>query len=502
VAGAVVGLELVLLVIALRRLARARLGERAARAGVLEGAALSRAPGPALELVAALLPLLALFAAYVSVDSLRAGFVPALRSSRDKLAVIDVGPVVGNEAATVLVVLPWTCAALVVGVIAAGCLLSARSKLRGLAHARQAEARSLAEARAWAALPGLAVGPTLGALLALVLLSLGPLLHATWKHAEYYARAGEVARAAGRGGVDVDELGEVLEIFNLVERVADEELHRGRWASVAGAALGLVIAGSLLGWSSPSRRRRRLVGADVGGAGSGRGWIVPFGGCLLGAAALAVAARPLRAERLAAWPEIRGSEVWTILLDVPQIEAEGEDLSTGGVVGVSAHAASWNYEWGPMSDVVAKIFREKYPTGTAPASETFGTSLNLGCAPGSPPDHFVPMLAALRLLGIERVHLLANDRLTISRPLYRGVSWERWSATAASLVAESARGDGETVVVQVAEQPDCDALVRKVVAASRSGKKVALAVGDLDEEDARALRPRPANPPERRPGAR
>ena len=198
--------------------------------------------------------------------------------------------------------------------------------------------------------------------------------------------------------------------------------------------------------------------------------------CLAAAAALFLAAEPLRAENTKPWPPgpSLGAGLTNNVVATPDVEGPDEvpqaelvtvtnDLMLGD--GTTRNSE----ELRNMLVIMRNNYRLLHP------SDEVDESLVIVCAPDTRTERLIEILQWAKLTEYRRPAFAFGKRTTLERPLMGTLPRWRWTAAKALIPGVGPEKPMPIVTLTVDDYPNCDAVARAVAAVRRSGKIAGLA---------------------------
>jgi hypothetical protein len=193
--------------------------------------------------------------------------------------------------------------------------------------------------------------------------------------------------------------------------------------------------------------------------------------CLAAAAALFLAAEPLRAENTKPWPPgpSLGAALTNNVVATPDVDGPDEvppaelvaitnDLTLGGSVTRNSE------ELRNMLVIMRNNYLLLHP------AEEVDESLVIVCAPDTRTERLIEILQWAKLTEYRRPAFAFGKRTTLERPLMGTLPRWKWTAAKALIPGVGPATPMEIVTLTVDDYPNCDAVARAVAAVRRSGK--------------------------------
>jgi hypothetical protein len=464
---AVLGAEIVALLLAHRRWKRQKIWQRAAVAsdwGAL-GAVL---PSRTLEILAAAAPLAIVAVTVLSVQEARATFLHAVTEADQGQKARDLSRALSEEITAIPLGVLMTGLATALAIAASGLAASARLRIGGLLRAAALAPVNERQAAAWARYPGSDPTVVIGSAAAFVALGLGPLARGIFN-----ATRIEVKGFTALAAVAVEDKVAYLDRF-LTEAAA--ALDRAFAESCVSTVIAMAVAIALSWWHSLERRRRELSAAEVERPASSHVWLAVMAPIAV-AAVLLLEAAPMKRENDTPWPaltddyQLGGVRTKTPLLVAP------DRVERAPVVALSTARLALNgypVDEGALQAGLEQL-HELY--STLHPGERFDGSIVVVCEPDVATRRLDAMLAAVARAGYREAQLTFLKTEVTDRPMFGARTRHRTTAARTALIGAENEAPAGATVMRLEESPTYEALAERIVSARRNGEHVALLVG-------------------------
>jgi hypothetical protein len=193
--------------------------------------------------------------------------------------------------------------------------------------------------------------------------------------------------------------------------------------------------------------------------------------CLAAAAALFLAAEPLRAENTKPWPPGRslGAALTVNIVATPDVEGpdetpQAETVTITNDLTLGDGAPRNSEELRNMLVVMRNNYLLLHP------SDEVNENLVIVCAPETRTERLIEILQWAKLTEYRRPAFVFGKRTTLERPLMGALPRWKWTAAKALIPGVGPENPMPIVTLTVDDYPNCDAVARAVAAVRRSGK--------------------------------